>query len=267
MHGPFCVASPWRRGRPGSSRVRPTSSGWPRGASLTDVLDPIPTRYTAVQALVRVFFPRPATDSPFHERMTVRPSLLDVGAEPEPLEWALRSVHRVRHDDIAETGDGRSVPLRAWYPIEVLRFPLRTPDQAAVLTRSASHESRSTLEEALLANPGGDASRRYGDMVVDDEAVQHGLDSGALVEDVRLRAISGRLAHTRTLRATMCRASWTRRHTRSSVPRSVRSTWRDSIDTFANSRAVSPHSSSVSGPGCCVASLGSVARRSRRHGR
>lgn len=160
---------------------------WPRGASLTDVLDPIPTRYTAVQALVRVFFPRPATDSPFHERMTVRPSLLDVGAEPEPLEWALRSVHRVRHDDIAETGDGRSVPLRAWYPIEVLRFPLRTPDQAAVLTRSASHESRSTLEEALLANPGGDASRRYGDMVVDDEAVQHGLDSGALVEDVRLR--------------------------------------------------------------------------------
>ena len=160
---------------------------WPRGASLTDVLDPIPARYTAVQALVRVFVPRPATDSPFPERMTVRPSLLDAGAEPEPLEWALRSVHRVRHGDIVDTGDGRSVPLRAWYPAEVFRFPLRTPGQAGILIRSGSHEPRSKLEEALLANPGGDASRRYEDMVVDDEAVQYGLDSGALVEDVRLR--------------------------------------------------------------------------------
>ena len=48
---------------------------WPRGPSLSQVLEPIPPRYTTVQALVRVFPPRPGNGS-FDERMTVRPSLL-----------------------------------------------------------------------------------------------------------------------------------------------------------------------------------------------
>jgi len=102
---------------------------WPRAESLKDVLLPIPPRYTIVQALVREFVPRPGDGELFAERMSVRRMLQrGNGESQEPLERLLRPVFRADPAIVigpeGVTGGARHVPLRAWYPIEVFRFPV-----------------------------------------------------------------------------------------------------------------------------------------------
>ena len=89
--------------------AQPGEFFWPRGESLKDVLAPIPPRYTIVQALVREFHVPPGSGS-FDERATRRLSVQQQKAAGRTL---LRPVHR-------STGEARRVPLRAWYPLEVL---------------------------------------------------------------------------------------------------------------------------------------------------
>ena len=147
---------------------------WPRGESLPDVLAVIPDRYEVVQALVREFRPR-AGDGEFAERLTIRPSLeVSRVREPEPLEWALRPVYRAHPELTIESGDGtangRRVPLRAWYPIEVLRFPFRSEEQVERRYGSggARHEPRSKTEEELLAaGRDGTLAEAYGKLASD----------------------------------------------------------------------------------------------------
>jgi hypothetical protein len=103
---------------------------WPRGESLKDVLAVIPPRYGVVQGLVRTFVGGEAATagaSVFGSR-TVRTSLLGPdGAGGEPLQTLLRPVYRAGPRmtlDVADwTLGGRRVPLRAWYPLEVFRYP------------------------------------------------------------------------------------------------------------------------------------------------
>jgi len=165
----------------------PDEFWWPRGASFNDVLDAIPSRYTTVQALVRVFLPRPTAAGSFHDRMTVRATLLDAVAEVEPQEWALRPVLRVRGGAIVSAVGGHNVPLRAWYPIELFRFPLRSSEQAESFRAYAGGAPRSMLEAAFVQGDQSAASERYADLVIDDERLRAGLAAGSLVEDVRLR--------------------------------------------------------------------------------
>jgi hypothetical protein len=114
---------------------------WPRAENLKEVLRPIPPRYTIVQALVRDFLARPG-DGFFADRMTVRRSLQSPDAASAPAD-ALRRAHRV-HEGSTD------VPLRAWYPFEVLRFPSTAAD-------------------------------------TDDEAIARGLSDRSLATDTRLR--------------------------------------------------------------------------------
>jgi hypothetical protein len=96
---------------------------WPRAESLKDVLAPIPPRYTIVQALVREF------DS----HGTRRRSVEETKAAGQEL---LRPVQRRGHHE-------RHVPLRAWYPLEVLT--LGAADEGSV------EDTR--LRDALAGNP------------------------------------------------------------------------------------------------------------------
>ena len=154
---------------------------WPRGESLKDVLAAIPARYGVVQGLVRVFPPR-SGDEPFVERMTMRPTLLEQPSSPEPLESMLRPVYRSGDGLVVDprdpTENGRRVPLRAWYPIEVLRFPFRSLEQAERFSRNRP-EPRSELEaDALAAHAAGGLDGWYEGRCRDD---------GSLVPDERLR--------------------------------------------------------------------------------
>jgi Glycosyl transferase family 2 len=133
---------------------------WPRAESLKDLLVAIPARYTTVQALVRHFVLRPGQEF-FAERMTVRHAVRRAGDEAtEPFELALRPVFRadprIEVGPRGVTGATRSVPLRAWYPVEVFSFPIRGVEQA------------------------GHAG------VPEDEEVARGLAAGSLVVDTRL---------------------------------------------------------------------------------
>jgi hypothetical protein len=97
---------------------------WPRGEDLKEVLAPIPDRYTIVQGLRRDFVPT-AGEPSSAERLTLRPSLEH--AAPGDATTLLRPVFRA-DPQVKVGGDGavqlrRNVPLRAWYPIEVLNFP------------------------------------------------------------------------------------------------------------------------------------------------
>jgi hypothetical protein len=90
---------------------------WPRGENLKEVLAPIPERYTIVQGLRRDLFPRLGGEGPALRRSLER--------APTPAGLGLlRPVFRADADVVVQS-DGtvdlrRSVPLRAWYPIEVM---------------------------------------------------------------------------------------------------------------------------------------------------
>jgi hypothetical protein len=177
---------------------------WPRGESLVEVLRALPKRYGIVRALWRQFVPRPDDGAFFAERMTVRI------AAPAPIndplsQWRpnTKVVHRARPDVTVSRGGHDVVgpdlvPLRGWYPIEVLHFPVRSRAQ---LERKAGryepshgvrfHEPHRLLHEALRRDGVGEA---YDALVVDDSNLAHGLEERTLVLDERLRDVLRELA-------------------------------------------------------------------------
>jgi hypothetical protein len=130
---------------------------WPRGENLKEVLAPIPERYTIVQGLRRDFAGTPGEGS-FAERATSRPSLEH--APPSAGTKLLRPVFRA-DPEVVVARDGavelrRNVPLRAWYPIEVMHFPREAQprdDQELV------EDTR--LRDALHSLQAGDSPLRF----------------------------------------------------------------------------------------------------------
>ena len=165
----------------------------PRAESIKDILVAIPPRYGIVQSLVRVFLPRPDDGESFIDRMNVRRPLSNVRDDESNgrLDWALRPIHRVDPNMVVSRDrhivlDGR-VPLRAWYPVEVLRFPLRSLEQAErrALQRSGPSEARSRIEQELFA--ANALGARWTELVVDDDELDRRVGDGSLVVDERLR--------------------------------------------------------------------------------
>ena len=108
---------------------------WPRGGSLHEVLAAIPRRYGIVQSLVRHFVPVGDDGRPFQERMTYRlASDAPINDPASPWRPFRKVVHRASPDIVLVEG-GHAVrsealqPIRGWYPIECLHFPLRSPAQ------------------------------------------------------------------------------------------------------------------------------------------
>ena len=166
-----------------------TDEFWlPRGESLQEVLAPIPARYGSVQGLARVFAPTRDESEPFFERMTLRSEVDGTGDELlGRLEWALRPVYRARRDVVLGVErdralDGR-VPLRAWYPVEVLRFPFRSREQAEqrVGGRSGPADARSQTEQGVFA------AQREGRLSEHWDELVAGAGATSQVSDERLR--------------------------------------------------------------------------------
>jgi len=173
---------------------------WPRGASLSEVLEAVPARYGTVGAFLRVFCPRPGEES-FAERMTVRFSALAPINDPASLYKPIRKIVHRGHPEIRLTRGNHALvaspfaPLRGWFPIECFHFPLRSAAQA-------EHKARlqGTAFEKHIARPptayhadmytalrSGRMAEYYEALVVSDAELERGIPQGRLVVDTRLR--------------------------------------------------------------------------------
>jgi hypothetical protein len=170
---------------------------WPRGDSLKDVLASIPRRYGIVRALLRHFVPRPDDGSSFAERMTVRVSSSSPINDPRSLfRPNLKIVHRADPSVNVSIGaqrlvDSSLIPLRGWYPIEFFHFPVRSLEQCA---RKYAHQQTGPgqtpspyYDRVRTLIDDGRLEEVYGSLVVDDDALERGLEEGTLVLDTRLR--------------------------------------------------------------------------------
>jgi Glycosyl transferase family 2 len=170
---------------------------WPRGDSLKDVLASIPARYGIVRALLRHFVPRPDDESSFAERMTVRMSSSAPINDPRSLfRPNLKIIHRADPSVNVSIGaqrllDSSLVPLRGWYPVEFFHFPVRSLEQCE---RKYSHQQTGPGQtpspyydhvRALIVD--GRLDEVYSPLVVDDDALERGLEQGSLIVDTRLR--------------------------------------------------------------------------------
>ncbi|OFW71253.1 MAG: hypothetical protein A2Y55_11490 [Actinobacteria bacterium RBG_16_68_12] len=187
---------------------------WPRGGSPKEILSAVPRHYGVVRGFQRHFAPRPEGVEHFAERMTVRitPFRTPPGAG-DPFQGTIQVAHRADASATVSPGNhdvrGRGLlPLRGWYPFEVLHFPLRALEQARakfadklrgvrVDRDAAGHHSLRAgraIEEGLF----GDWYSQY---VVDDATLGRGLTDGTLAVDTRLRDALRRLAGVRELLA------------------------------------------------------------------
>jgi hypothetical protein len=173
---------------------------WPRGASLSRILGAIPPRYGTVSAFLRTFTPRPDGDGSFAERLTVRFSALAPINDPASLYKPIRKVIHRGHPEIRLTRGNHAVvdspfdPLRGWFPVEVLHFPLRSAAQcehkAHLQGNAWRHIDRApTAYHAQMfeARERGTIGEYYAGQVVTDDEVEDGVASGRLVVDTRLR--------------------------------------------------------------------------------
>ena len=92
----------------------------------------VAARFGGVFAMVRHFVPRPHEEDFFADRMTVRVCKPGAGKNNP---FGPRSLIAHRADPNVALNDGRRLlggeltPLRGWYPIDVLHFPIRSLQQ------------------------------------------------------------------------------------------------------------------------------------------
>ncbi len=170
---------------------------WPRGGSLKEVLAAVPAGCGLVYAPSRTFLPRPDDGRFFAERMTVR--LAGSAAINDPAT-PFRPVSKVAaraHPNLTVLAGNHSVegvppnPREAWHPIEILHFPLRSPEQTAAKYEKTiagwSFNPRGDIARARRTSSGSGRASVHDRVVVDDEALVSGLADGTLATDVRLR--------------------------------------------------------------------------------
>ncbi len=173
---------------------------WPRGASLSAVLEAVPPRYGTVGAFLRVFCPRPG-DEDFAERMTVRFSALAPINDPASLYKPIRKIVHRGHPEIQVTRgnhalvDSPFAPLRGWFPIECLHFPLRSAAQCAhkaelqgaAFEKHIARAPTAYHADMYAALRSGRIGDYYDALVVSDGELERGTAEGRLVVDTRLR--------------------------------------------------------------------------------
>ena len=171
---------------------------WPHGPGLRELLASVPAHYGVVRAAWRNFVPRPPGHPFFAERMTVR--LCTPSFHPHPLSTHSKSAHRAAADVRIGRGNHEAFgaglnPVRGWYPIEILHFPVRSLEhcmrkyvtQFVALERNAEKGIPGHMEEAYRAYREDRLAEFYAPLVVSDEELARGLAEGSLAVDTRLR--------------------------------------------------------------------------------
>ncbi len=180
---------------------------WPRGGSLGDVLGGVPHRYGIVQSFFRHFVPVGGGEGPFHERMIYRLSpqapINDPTSQWRPFR---KVVHRADPNVVVVEGSHWVLetalrPLRGWYPLEVLHFPVRSPQQlarkGAVWGAAAAKFYGGQAPApgpgaayhglAFLASAEGRSGEYFDSLALGAEELERAIDEGIVVVDTRLR--------------------------------------------------------------------------------
>src|SRR5919197_3757005 len=174
---------------------------WPRGVDLKEALAAIPRRYGIVRSFVRAFPPRPDDGTFFAERMTVRVTtqapINDPGSMFRP---GSKLVHRSHPNVVVGHGShtisgAPFAPLRGWYPLELLHFPMRSAAQVerkfvnawSAIDRNPQREPPHYIAKAYEARREGRLAEFLESLTVDEGALERGLTAGSLVVDTRLR--------------------------------------------------------------------------------
>jgi hypothetical protein len=171
---------------------------WPSRADLKAVLASVPEHFGVVRGAWRNFVPRAEGDTSFAERMTVR--LCTPSFHAHPLSTHSKSAHRAALDVRVGRGNHEAFgtglhPIRGWYPFEIFHFPVRSLDHCmrkyvtsfAALERNAEKGIASHLVDAYQLYRAGRLEEFYRPLVVDDAALERGIESGDLAVDTRLR--------------------------------------------------------------------------------
>jgi hypothetical protein len=124
--------------------------------------------------------------------MTVR--VCNPGAENNsPYSPRFKAAHRADPEVIVESGNHRAqgrrlFPLRGWYPIDVLHFPIRSLRQCTEKYLRWWDVAPSQFRGLVYdAHRDGRISQFYESYVVDDGTLARGIAQGTLAVDTRLR--------------------------------------------------------------------------------
>jgi hypothetical protein len=175
---------------------------WPRGASLKEVFASVSREYGTVRGLLRNFMPIRDDAGWFAERMTVRmvePAPMNDPATP--FRPAVKVAHRGDPEAVVGEGGSHQVRgvegalLRAWHPVEVLHFPLRSRDQCARKYEKTwtgwKQNLRGDLARARQAFEAGTPDDLWDRIALGDAELNRGLAEGWLARDTRLRDALG----------------------------------------------------------------------------
>jgi hypothetical protein len=160
------------------------------GAPIKAVLAEVPKRFGTVRAVMRNFVPRPG-DGFFAERMNVRlvPGRVTLPRfRVHPFHAQDKVLHRAHPDVVIGEGNHEarwpsSVDLRGFWPLEVLHFPMRSPEQCVRKWRNYERHGYSGYDVLTDFDP----HVYYKSLVVDDNALAPGVETGSFVVDNRLR--------------------------------------------------------------------------------
>lgn len=167
----------------------------PRRGTLKEMFAAIPEGAGVVWALTCHFVPRPDDGALFAERMTARVSGSAALNDPtSPYRPHAKAAHRADPTIDVWFGSHRVQsshlrPLPAWHPADVFHFPYRSLQQYERKTgrRARGDKPLGQYVKGLEAREQGRLETVYRSLVVDDEALERGLASGALKIDSRLR--------------------------------------------------------------------------------
>jgi hypothetical protein len=166
----------------------------PRRGTLKEALAAVPQEFGVVWAITRHFLPRPGNMESFAERMTVRLSATSPLNDPtSPYRPHAKAAHRADPEIVVLFGSHdvvtRLLPLRGWYPADVLHFPFRTREQyeRKGVRRAHGDKPLGQYVKAFEASERGRVDDFFGSLTVDDETLAAGRRAGSLAVDTRLR--------------------------------------------------------------------------------
>jgi Glycosyl transferase family 2 len=161
------------------------------GAPIKEILGEVPSRFGTVRAIMRNFVPRPDGADFFADRMIVR-LVSGESTMPRyrvhPFHAQDKVVHRAHPAVIISEGNHDAswwscVELRGYWPFEVLHFPMRSATQCVAKWRNYKRHGYSGYD--VLTD--FDAGEYYRSLLVDDDALARGLETGSFAMDNRLR--------------------------------------------------------------------------------